>query len=49
MLEDYIEVFMDNFSVFGDSFESYLAHLEAVLTCYEQNKLLLNWKIVIHG
>ena len=31
MIEKYIEVFMDDFSVFGSSFDNYLANLSLVL------------------
>lgn len=31
MVEDYLGRFMDDFSVFGDSFESCLTHLDYVL------------------
>lgn len=43
MVGDYFEVFMDNFFVFGDSFESCLTHLEPKL-CREQKNLILNWE-----
>ena len=43
MIEDIMEIFMDNFSVFGKSFESCLTNLKRVLTqCIEVN-LVLNW------
>jgi len=44
MVEKCIEVFMDDFSVFGASFENYLANLEKVLQCYEESNLVLNWE-----
>ena len=44
MVEDTLEVFMDDFSIIGDSFELFLANLSMVLQrCVEFN-LLLNWK-----
>ncbi|XP_058185805.1 uncharacterized protein LOC131303029 [Rhododendron vialii] len=44
MIEKIVEVFMDDFSVFGDSFESCLANLEKVLTRCEEKNLVLNWE-----
>ncbi|KAH9681943.1 hypothetical protein KPL71_027149 [Citrus sinensis] len=44
MLERFLEVFMDDFSVFGDSFDQCLHHLTLVLQrCIEKN-LILNWE-----
>ncbi|KAH9680863.1 hypothetical protein KPL71_026717 [Citrus sinensis] len=44
MVERFLEVFMDDFSVFGDSFDQYLHHLTLVLQrCIEKN-LVLNWE-----
>ncbi|KAH9744776.1 hypothetical protein KPL70_003833 [Citrus sinensis] len=44
MVERFLEVFMDNFSVFGDSFDQCLHHLTLVLQrCIEKN-LVLNWE-----
>ena len=31
LLEDCIEIFMDDFTVYGDSFETFLGHLDVVL------------------
>ncbi|XP_062028336.1 uncharacterized protein LOC133744212 [Rosa rugosa] len=43
-VEKIIEVFMDDFSVFGDSFENCLGNLELILKrCIETN-LVLNWE-----
>nr|XP_009589271.1 uncharacterized protein LOC104086658 [Nicotiana tomentosiformis] len=44
MVEDFLEVFMDDFSVVGDSFEHCLDNLRQVLKRYEEINLLLNWK-----
>ncbi|GJS22051.1 reverse transcriptase domain-containing protein [Tanacetum coccineum] len=44
MLETSMEVFMDDFSVFGDSFDSCLANLEQMLVRCKQDHLLLNWE-----
>ncbi|PKA45840.1 hypothetical protein AXF42_Ash021653 [Apostasia shenzhenica] len=44
LVEYYIEVFIDDFSVFGNSFDHYLENLTKVLKrCIEKN-LTLNWK-----
>lgn len=40
--ESSMEVFMDNFSVFGDSFKNCLDNLDLVLTRCEENNLVLN-------
>nr|GFB55544.1 DNA-directed DNA polymerase [Tanacetum cinerariifolium] len=39
-----IEVFMDDFSVFGNSFSTYLTNLENMLKRCEDTKLALNWE-----
>ncbi|GJX40921.1 reverse transcriptase domain-containing protein [Tanacetum coccineum] len=39
-----MEVFMDDFSVFGDSFSSCLANLDKMLKRCEDTKLALNWE-----
>ncbi|GJW76350.1 reverse transcriptase domain-containing protein [Tanacetum coccineum] len=44
MIEKTMEVFMDDFSVFGDSFSSCLSHLEKMLQRYEDTNFLLNWE-----
>ena len=44
MVEDTIEVFMDDFSVFGESFERCLKNLSEVLKRCEDRNLVLNWK-----
>ncbi|XP_075083515.1 uncharacterized protein LOC142167253 [Nicotiana tabacum] len=44
MVEDFIEVFMDDFSVVGDSFEHCLANLRQVLKRCEETNLVLNWE-----
>ena len=44
MVQDFIEVFMDDFSLFGDSFEDCLHKLDKVLKhCIECN-LTLSWE-----
>nr|GEV62792.1 reverse transcriptase domain-containing protein [Tanacetum cinerariifolium] len=44
MIEKTIEVFMDDFSVFENSFQSCLSHLEKMLKRCEDTKLCLNWE-----
>nr|GFC97826.1 reverse transcriptase [Tanacetum cinerariifolium] len=44
MIEKTMEVFMDDFSVFGNSFQSYLSHLDQMLKRCEDTNLCLNWE-----
>ncbi|GJU79217.1 reverse transcriptase domain-containing protein [Tanacetum coccineum] len=44
MIEKTMEVFMDDFSVFGDSFSSCLSHLDKMLQRCEDTNLVLNWE-----
>ncbi|GJU87005.1 putative nucleotidyltransferase, ribonuclease H [Tanacetum coccineum] len=44
MLETFMEVFMDDFLVFGDSFDSFLNNLEQMLIQCKQAHLVLNWE-----
>ncbi|GJV54618.1 reverse transcriptase domain-containing protein [Tanacetum coccineum] len=44
MIEKTMEVFMDDFSVFGDSFSTCLSHLEKMLKRCEDTNLVLNWE-----
>ena len=44
MVENAIEVFMDDFSVLGDSFENCLENLRSVLIRCEETNLVLNWE-----
>ena len=44
ILEDFIEVFMDDFSIGGSSFDACLAHLEKVLMWCQETNLELNWE-----
>ena len=44
MVEDIIEVFMDDFSVIGSSFDTCLANLERVLARCKETNLVLNWE-----
>ncbi|GJU29119.1 reverse transcriptase domain-containing protein [Tanacetum coccineum] len=43
MIEKTMKVFMDDFSVFGDSFDSCLYNLEKMLKRCEDTNLVLNW------
>nr|GEY97055.1 retrovirus-related Pol polyprotein from transposon 17.6 [Tanacetum cinerariifolium] len=44
MVEKTMEVFMDDFSVFGNSFENYLSCLDKMLQRCEDTNLSLNWE-----
>nr|GFA32094.1 reverse transcriptase domain-containing protein [Tanacetum cinerariifolium] len=44
MIEKMMEVFMDDFSVFGSSFSTCLTNLENMLKRCEDTKLALNWE-----
>ena len=43
IVEDTIEVFMDNFSVVGDSFDRCLSHLSEVIKRLKDCNLVRNW------
>ncbi|KAJ9535506.1 hypothetical protein OSB04_un001362 [Centaurea solstitialis] len=44
MIENCMEVFMDDFSVFGNSFDDCLSSLDRVLARCEESHLVLNWE-----
>ena len=44
MVEKTIEIFMDDFSVLGNSFDNYLENLRSVLIRCEETNLVLNWE-----
>ncbi|KAH9793571.1 hypothetical protein KPL71_004566 [Citrus sinensis] len=44
MVERFLEVFMDDFSIFGDSFDQCLHHLTLVLQRCTEKNLVLNWE-----
>ncbi|KAD4385266.1 hypothetical protein E3N88_25434 [Mikania micrantha] len=44
MIESSMEVFMDDFSVYGDSFDQCLVNLERMLKRCVETKLMLNWE-----
>ena len=43
-LGDSLEVFMDDFSVFGNDFESFLAHLTKIMEVCVRKRLVLSWE-----
>ncbi|CAN6579840.1 unnamed protein product [Malus baccata var. baccata] len=53
MIEKIIEVFIDDFSVYGDSFDTCLHNLSLVLKRCQETNLVLNWEkchfLVSHG
>ena len=44
VLGDSLKVFMDDFSVFGDDFDSCLAHLTKILEVCIRKRLVLSWE-----
>ncbi|GJT62960.1 reverse transcriptase domain-containing protein [Tanacetum coccineum] len=44
MVEDFMEVFMDDISVFGNSFDCFLSNLDRMLARCEETNLVLNWE-----
>ncbi|KAA3465678.1 reverse transcriptase-like protein [Gossypium australe] len=44
MVENFLEVFMDDFFVFDNDFEDCLKNMELVLCCCEETNLILNWE-----
>ncbi|GJV46071.1 reverse transcriptase domain-containing protein, partial [Tanacetum coccineum] len=44
MMEDFMEVFMDDYSVFCNSFDCCLANLDRILARCEETSLVLNWE-----
>ncbi|GJY95137.1 reverse transcriptase domain-containing protein [Tanacetum coccineum] len=44
MIDETMEVFIDDFSVFGDSFSSCLSYLDKMLKRCEDTNLVLNWE-----
>ena len=43
-LGDSLKVFMDDFSIFRDDFDSYLAHLTKILEVCVRKRLVLSWE-----
>ncbi|XP_075487951.1 uncharacterized protein LOC142527119 [Primulina tabacum] len=44
MTENFLEIFMDDFSIFGSSFNECLENLNLVLVRCEESNLVLNWE-----
>ncbi|KAL4376997.1 hypothetical protein GQ457_02G026090 [Hibiscus cannabinus] len=42
--EDWLEIFMDDFSTFGENFDNCLSNLEKVLIRCKETNLVLNWE-----
>ena len=47
MIEKIMKVFMDDFSIYGKTFDNCLENLDKVLQRCEEKHLDLNWKNVI--
>jgi hypothetical protein len=47
MIEEIKEVFMDDFSVYGKTFDDCLGNLDKVLQRCEEKYLVLNWENII--
>ena len=44
LVEEVMEIFMDDFSLYGSSFEDCLKNLETVLQRFQDKNLALNWE-----
>jgi hypothetical protein len=44
MIEEIMEVFMDDFSVYGKTFDDHLENLDRVLQRREEKHLVFNWE-----
>jgi hypothetical protein len=44
LIKKVIEVFIDDFSLYGKTFENCLANLDKVLKRYQEADLILNWE-----
>ncbi|GJS72844.1 DNA-directed DNA polymerase [Tanacetum coccineum] len=44
MVKESLEVFMDDFSVYGNSFDNCLNNLDKMLQCCKDENLVLNWE-----
>ena len=47
IFSDMIEVFMDDFSIYGKTFDDCLENLDKVLQRCEEKHLVINWENVI--
>ena len=43
-LGDNLEVFLDDFSIYGNDFESCLGHLTKILEVYVKKRVVLSWE-----
>ena len=48
LAEEVMEIFMDDFTVYGSSFEHCLQNLRTVLHKYQDKNLALNWEMPFH-
>jgi hypothetical protein len=44
MIEEIMEVFMDDFSIYGKTFDHFLENLDKVLQRCQEKDLVLNWE-----
>jgi hypothetical protein len=44
MIENFLEIFMDDFLIYGRTFDKYLEHLRLVLERCKEKNLVLNWE-----
>lgn len=49
MAEDFMEIFMNDFSIFGSTFNIRLKHTEEVLKRSNEINLMLNWEVSFYG
>ena len=47
LVEEAMEIFMDDFSIYGSSFDNFLKNLETVLQRCQDKNLALNWENAI--
>jgi hypothetical protein len=47
MIEEIMEVFMDDFTIYGKTFDDCLENLDKVLQRREEKHLVLNWENAI--
>ena len=48
LVEEVMEIFMDDFSIYGSSFEKCLQKLETILQRWQGKNLALNWEKKCH-
>ncbi|GKD19711.1 hypothetical protein Tco_1208869, partial [Tanacetum coccineum] len=48
IIEEYVEVFMDDFFIFGNSFDNCLNNLDKMLQRRKDANLVLNWEKISH-